>query len=552
MIKYILQSLLFMFSFTAVFSQETEDEKLKVPNYTDDYVVKNLSINSYNSDFGVAYYDDNTVIFSSTRKDAENINKRWEGNNQFFLNFYIGDSLFEGDVVSYKSLLGEGNSKFHESSATFNRNRTKVYFTRNTFYENKKGLSSDRILKLSIYIADVDPKGNWYNIVPFPYNSDEYSNGHPTLSLDNKKLYFSSDMSGSLGNSDIFVCDITDAGTFTFPKSLGGNVNTPGRDTFPFIAPDGTLFFSSDGHEGLGKLDIFKTDSDELELAAVQNIGEPFNSNRDDFAFVLNDNMLEGYFSSNRTGGKGDDDIYYFNSKKLNRQILKKEIVVEKPVECKNVIVGTVVDENDQTPLEGALVEILNQQGETVFKSTLGEDGTFTYTTKCSETYQIKAEKRLYLSEELKVNTTDNLDEENKINISLIPEVTKRGDKYVVDIYPIYFDYDDFAINKQAAAELDKVIEFMYKYPKVIIEGGSHTDCRGKDTYNLTLSAKRAKATVDYIINNGKIDPSRITSKGYGETSPVNECIDGVKCSEELHALNRRTEFVIVNPESIQ
>jgi len=377
--------------------------------------------------------------------------------------------------------MGEGNSKFHESNAAFNLDRTKVYFTRNTFYENKKGLSTDRKLKLSIYIADVSSSGIWSNIVPFPYNSDEYSNGHPTLSLDGKKMYFSSDMPGSIGRSDIFVCDITASGTFTLPISLGGNVNTPGRDTFPFIAPDGTLYFASDGHVGLGKLDIYKTDSDELELAAVQNIGEPFNSNRDDFSYVINDNMLEGYFASNRPGGKGDDDIYYFSSKKLKRETIKREIVDAKPIECKNVIVGIVVDENDQTPLEGALVEIMDNQGETVYKSTLGEGGSFTYNAKCNETYQIKTDKRLYLSEELKINTTDKLDEEIKINISLIPEVIKRGDKYIIDINPIYFDYDDFSINKQAVAELDKVIEFMYKYPKSIIEGGSHTDCRGTE-----------------------------------------------------------------------
>jgi len=546
----LLITIVFLFQFT-ITAQETESGK-KVPDFSDEYIIKNLSVNSYNSDFGVAYYSDDKIVFSSTRKDAENVSKRWEGNNQYFLNFYVGDSLVEGDVLSYESLMGEGNSKFHESNATFNKEKTKVYFTRNNFYESKKGLSSDRKMKLAIYIAEVDNLGKWYNIVPFPYNSEEYNNGHPTLSLDGKTMYFTSDMPGTLGGTDIFKVEITQSGTFTVPLNLGGSVNSPGREMFPFIAPDGTLYFSSDGHEGKGKLDIFKTDSDELELASVQNIGEPFNSSRDDFAYVLNNNMLEGYFSSNRPGGKGDDDIYYFNSKKLKREVVKKKVEVQAPLVCKNTIIGTITDEHDQSLLAGALVEIIDVDGNTVYKSTLGDTAAFLLTTKCETSYLIKASKSLYLSEELKVNTTQDLDKEIIINISLIPEVIKRGDKYIVDINPIYFDYDSFNVNKQAAMELDKVIEFMYKYPRVIIEGGSHTDCRGPEAYNLSLSSKRAKTTVDYIIKNGKIDSSRITSKGYGETTPVNECVDGVKCSEELHALNRRTEFVIVNPESIQ
>lgn len=529
-----------------------QEDSNRIPDYSDEYIVKNLAINSYNSDFGVTYYNDNTIIFSSSRKDSDNTNKRWEGNNQFFLNFYVGDSIVDGDVMGYHSLQGEGNSKFHESNAVFNRDRTKVYFTRNTFYENKKGLSTDRKLKLSIYIADVSANGKWSNIVPFPYNSDEYSNGHPTLSLDGKTLYFTSDMPGSMGRSDIFKCEITGTGTFTVPKNLGGNVNTPGREMFPFIAPDGTLYFSSDGHNGMGKLDIFKTDSDELELAAVQNIGEPFNSSRDDFAFILNENMLEGYFSSNRPGGKGDDDIYYFNSKKLRKEVVVKKVEVKENKICKNTLIGIVTDEDDKSLLEGALVEIIDIDNNVVFKSVLGEKANFNLDLKCGTSYIIHTEKRFYLPEDIKINTTNNFDEEIIVNISLLSEVKKVGDKLVIDIETIYFDYDDFGINKQAAMELDKVIAFMYKHPEVIIEGGSHTDCRGSENYNLALSSKRAKSTVDYVIRSGKIDPTRISSKGYGETEPVNQCVDGVKCSEEEHAMNRRTQFVIVNPDAYQ
>ncbi len=534
------------------FSQERDENENthKIPDHSEEYKVSNLAINSIDSDFGASYYTKTEILFTSTRKDSDNSGKKWKGNNQRFLNFYVGEINDEGEVTSYESLKGEGNTRFHESNATFNRSYTKVYFTRNNFYQEKKGLSNKRIMKLSIYIADVDSQGKWHNIVPFPYNSEEYNNGHPTLSLDGKTMYFTSDMPGTVGKTDIFMVDIKDTGTFTVPLNLGGNVNTPGREMFPFIASDGTLYFSSDYHKGKGKLDIFKTDSDELELAAVQNIGEPFNSSRDDFAFVLNTNLLEGYFSSNRTQGKGDDDIYYFVSHK------KKEIVVkEEPkivVDCKNIIVGIITDNNDQNPISKSLVEIIDTEGNTVHKVKVGSDGRFKFEAKCSTTYIVKASKPLYLEKEITVFTTNFVGQEVDANISLVPEVKKRDGKIIIDIESIYFDFDDHHITPQAAVELDIVIAFMNKYPKVIIEGGSHTDSRGPASYNLKLSARRANSTVTYIKRNGQYDSTRISAHGYGETDLVNNCSDGVRCSDDEHALNRRTEFVIKNPDILE
>jgi outer membrane protein OmpA-like peptidoglycan-associated protein len=405
-------------------------------------------------------------------------------------------------------------------------------------------------MKLSIYIADVDKNGKWSNIVPFPYNSKEYNNGHPTLSLDGKTMYFTSDMPGSVGKTDIFKVDITETGAFTVPENLGGNVNTPGKEWYPFIAADGTLYFSSDYHKGKGKSDIFKTDSDELELAAIQNIGEPFNSSRDDFAFTLNDNLLEGYFSSNRTKGRGDDDIYYFVSNR-KKELIKKQKPIQEVV-CKNMIVGTVTDNGDQSLLVNSLVEILDAEGNTVYKVKVGEDAHFEYEAACSEVYKIQVSKPLYLDKEITVSTTDVLGQEVDANISLVSEVIKRDGKIIIDIESIYFDFDDHRITPQAAVELDKVIAFMYKYPKVIIEGGSHTDSRGGAAYNMKLSIRRANSTVSYIMKNGEYDGTRISAHGYGETSLVNNCSDGVKCSDEEHQLNRRTEFVIKNPSALE
>jgi outer membrane protein OmpA-like peptidoglycan-associated protein len=550
--RFTIYLLITLTASISLFSQEynEEDPSKRIPDHTGEYKVTNLEINSYDSDFGVTYYEEGKILFTSTRKDSDNSAKRWKGNNQRFLNFYVGETDDQGNVISYESLKGEGNTKFHESNATFNKDHTKVYFTRNTLYGTKKGLSKDRKMKLSIYIADVDSEGKWHNIVPFPYNSDEYSNGHPTLSLDGKIMYFTSDMPGTIGKTDIFKVEITETGTFTVPKNLGGNVNTPGREMFPFIAADGTLYFSSDYHKGKGKLDIFKTDSDELELAAIQNIGEPFNSSRDDFAFVLNNNLLEGYFSSNRTGGRGDDDIYYFVNKNKSKIIKKREPLPEVP--CTNLITGVITDKKDEALLSNALVEIFDQEGNTVYKVKVGPDGHFEYETPCEKTYIVKASKPLYLEKEITVYTTDVLGQEVTANISLVPEIIKVNGKIVIDIESIYFDFDDYRITPQAAIELDKVIAFMNKYPKVIIEGGSHTDSRGRADYNMKLSEKRARSTVNYIMKNGHFDATRISAHGYGETQLVNNCSDGVRCSDEEHARNRRTEFVIINAETME
>ena len=542
--------LLLLFSFTGLFAQEGEG-KDKIPDYSGVYKIRNLEVNSYDSDFGVTYYGKDKIIFSSTREDSDNSSKKWKGNNQRFLNFYIGEIDDTGDVVSYESVQGEANTRFHEACATFNKEHTKVYFTRNNYYEDKKSLSKNRIMKLSIYIADVDKDGKWHNIVPFPYNSKEYNNGHPTLSLDGKTMYFTSDMPGTVGKTDIFKVEIKETGTFSLPENLGGNVNTPGREMFPFIAADGTLYFSSDYHKGLGKLDIFKTDSDELELAAIQNIGKPFNSRRDDFAFVLNDNLREGYFSSNRPGGRGDDDIYYFKS---TEKVEEKEEAPVVESECTNIIKGVVSDAHEKTPLPGARITILDVKGKELFKTKTDEEGRYSYTAACNQNYTITASKNLYIDDGLQFKTSKTTGQEITADIALTSEVIKRDGKILIDIESIYFDYDSSKITKRAAKELDKVIAFMYKYPKVIIEGSSHTDSRGSNAYNLKLSERRAQSTVDYIKRNGHYDASRIYAMGYGETRPVNRCVDGVKprCTDAEHALNRRTEFTIVNPEVLE
>ena len=527
-----------------------QDKGIVLAEREHEYKVRNINVNTMSSDFGVTYYKDSVIVFSSTRKAEGNSNRKWKGNNQRFLNFYLGKIDKNGDVKEFKSVGGEGNTKYHEACATFTRDGKRVYFTRNNYYKSKKGLSRDRKMKLAIYIADVKDDGSWYNIRPFPYNSEEYNNGHPTLSLDGKTMYFTSDMPGTIGRTDIFKVEITETGDFGVPENLGGNVNTPGREMFPFIAADGTLYFSSDGHKGYGKLDIFKTDSDELELAAVQNLGKPFNGHRDDFAFVLNKNLLDGYFSSNRVGGKGDDDIYFFSS--LDRPKQKEEIVEVDEGPCESKIFGVVKDGNDQSLLNKAVVTLYDMDGKLLYKVRVKEDGTYSFKVDCGKRFLVKAHKPLYLDEQKKVKSGTEMGDDKELDFYLTPEIVKRDGKILVDIDNIYFDFDSAKITRQASVELEKVIALMRKYPKIRIEGSSHTDCRGSAEYNMKLSERRAQSSVDFIIQYGHIDPSRIYAKGYGETKPVNHCVDGVKCTDEEYAKNRRTEFEIINPKVLE
>ncbi len=547
--KNLIFTILLLFSLFAFSQEERLTGEVVHDTPIEKYTVKNIEVNSYYSDFGATYYGDQ-VVFASARKDKENMDKKWKGNNQRFLNFYIGATTDNGEVIEHKSLMGEGNSRFHESNATFTKDRQKVYFTRNNYYDKRKGLSSERIMKLAIYIADVDADGGWYDIRPFPYNSEEYNNAHPTLSLDGSIMYFASDMPGTMGRSDIFKVEMTDTGDFGLPENLGGNVNSEGRESFPFIAADGRLYFSSDYHKGLGGLDIFKTDSDELELAAIQNIGKPFNSKRDDFSYVMHANMREGYFASNRVGGKGDDDIYYFTSGVKKEK--KEEVIPEPEVVCTNVITGIVTENKENSIVSGALVEILDFEGNTLYKVSVAEDGRYSFEATCDTRYIIEASKPLYLGMSKQMITTDEIGQEVTVNLSLTPEVIKVNGKIIIDIEPIYFDFDSYAITKSAATELEKVIALMRKYPEIIVEGGSHTDARGREAYNLKLSEGRANATVNFIKNYGVIEPHRIFARGYGETQIKNKCIDGVRCLDSEHAVNRRTEFVIVNPEILE
>jgi len=530
--KNNLLLVLFLIS-ASIFSQTTAG----------DYKVENLDSNSSNSDFGTAFYGEDKIIFSSSKKSGI-LKAKWKINKQPFLNLYVGTISTDGSVSDVKQFSNRLNTKFHEASVSFTPNQKEVFFTRDNYYNSKLGKNEEGITNLAIYKASVAPDGSWSDVRSLPFNNVKYSVGSPSVSKDGKKIYFASDMPGSLGLTDIYVVDILENDTYGIPKNLGKKINTTGSDNFPFIDKENVLYFSSDSRkDGMGGLDVYAAKMYDSSISDVLHLGSPVNSSADDFAYILKNDINEGYFSSNRDGGKGDDDIYHFKASPPLK------------IECDQVVTGTVKDLKTGDLIDGAIVVLFDDKDGEVNSSTTGADGSYKFTVDCKKSYKIVASKENYKQDSKTFKTEENPDAKLNINLEIdpipavvAPEVVVTKEKVIVNINPIYFDFNKANIREDAVIELDKVVAIMQKYPELIIEGGSHTDVRGVDAYNLNLSSRRAKSTVKYIISKG-IDANRITAKGYGETQIINQCTEGVKCSESEHQQNRRTEFVIQNPD---
>ncbi len=504
----------------------------KKSNYTLEDI---RSINSRYSDFAPTEHE-GKLIFASSRDSGAGIKRIHKWNNQPFLDLYetkVGEQT--GSFSKPKKFNKLLNSKFHESTTTFTNDGNTVYFTRNNYTDGKYKKDKNGTNKLKIYKSTREGKG-WTTPVEMPFNSDEYSTAHPTLNADNTKLYFASDMEGTIGLSDIWVVAINEDGSYGTPVNMGRPVNTEGRETFPFMSKNGNLYFASDGHPGLGGLDVYVTtprlSSNDEET--VINIGEPVNGSYDDFTFIVNDETQIGYFASNRKRGMGSDDIYRF---------------VQEVIPCEVVLDGKVLDKDDGTPISGATVQLMNATNDIVATVLTELDGSYTFdTVGCEEQYIVRGTKETYSGDEVVFQTPDESNTiTNNLQLELIEKPIEVGDDLTVllDLNPIYFDFDRFNIRPDAALELEKVISVMKQYPEMVIDARSHTDSRGKDSYNLSLSDKRAKSTVEYIINQG-IESRRISGAGYGETQLVNECSNDVECSEEAHQLNRRSEFIVI------
>lgn len=497
------------------------------------YEIKNLDINTKYSDFGTTLFGKNKVIYTSSKRGFGNTSRIWKGNKQPFLDLYQGELDSNGEIYNSNPLSKVINSKFHEGITAISRDLKTMYFTRNNYYKNKKNKDDNHNVNLAIFITTLQEDGKWGEPKSFALNNKNYSCGHPTLSLDEKRLYFSSDMPGGFGKTDIYYVEIKDDGSYGTPVNLGPKINTAGHEKFPFISHDNILYFSSDGRKNLGDLDVYLINLDHKNTTEPTAIEAPINSTFDDFAFVIQLDNKRGYFSSNRAGGKGDDDIYSFN-------------INTPKVECHQKIQGKIIDSADKSNVSGATVVLYDQNGKELQTTIVQKDASFTFDIECNKKYQLKASKMGYAQTDAQLESTSENKKTHNIEMSLLMnDFEAIKEKTLIKINPIYFDLNSSKIRRDAEIELNKVVEVMKKYPDIVIECSSHTDSRASDQYNMWLSERRAKNTVDYIVSKG-ISPNRISGKGYGERQLINKCKDGVKCTETHHQDNRRTEFMLI------
>lgn len=569
--------------------------------------IKNLNINTTTSEFGAVLVDSN-LVYTASRKKSGAIPKLYRWNNQNYLDIYSHaiHKLAMGDSLSVP-LSNTINTKMHEGTFAITKDRKTIYFTRNS---NKK-TNTKKITHLKIYKAEwVD--GEWKNDVELPFNGDAFSTEHPALSEDETKLYFASDREGGLGSFDLYFVDIQSDGFYGNPINLGKDINTDKKEQFPFLDQEGNLYFSSNGHPGYGLLDVFISKNENGIFQKPDNLGLPVNSGYDDFSLTLNPSEKQGFFSSNRPGGKGSDDIYSFRE--------NKPLIIE---DCQQFIAGTLTDKTTKLPISNGKISLLDTEGKVIKTIMTGQDASFKFLVECSVEYKIEAKKEGYednfkvvltnkernaiidgsltlfsreerekqkalalqkkreeaekmaLAEAEKKRREERIAEEQRLQLEKEEEEKKKiaekkakkehlqkiekviqqekdivteDGRTIIKTEEIHFDYSMWYLRRESRKRLGKVIEIMKSNPGIVLEIGTHTDIRGNSEYNRKLSQKRADSAKEFLVENG-IAEKRVIAKGYGESRPIVKCETVESCTEEDHEWNRRCELVIVKWE---
>ena len=519
----------------ATLYKNQKDYKSIIAKNSGRYEVKTTNINSAFSDYGAAMYG-TQLIFSSSRENASlaKVNTKWTSNE--FLNLYTVKRAEDGILSNPEKFSNSVNSKFHEDTPVFTKDMKTVYFTRNNYTNGKVGKNQEEKVLLKLYRASL-VNGKWIDIIEVPFNSNNYSVAHPALSPDEKTLYFASNMPGTKGQSDLFKVEITGDNTYSTPVNLTGSLNTEGRETFPHITQDNELYFASDGQLGLGGLDIFVTKLDkEGNPGDIINVGAPINGPMDDFAFLIDLPSSSGYFSSNRDGGIGLDDIFYF------KQIKTIELG------CNQELVGVITNSETGEVLSNTKVTLFDENFKELQVTQSDAKGNYSFPVQCNEKYYVRNEKEEFETKEAPIKIS-NISGKTELSLAtakkIIPIKVGTDLAKLLNIAMLYFDTNKSLIRKDAALELEKVLEVMKKYPTMAIDIRSHTDCRATAVYNKNLSDRRAKSTMAWLVSQG-IESTRLNAKGYGESNLINKCADGVFCSEEEHQVNRRSEFIVV------
>ncbi len=548
------------------------------------FITNEAMINSDGLEYSPAFLEDG-IVFISTQvatKKYKIKDKRIDMNKMsIFRATREDDGLLNAPNPFANELLSRG----HEGPLTFDRTAHNIFFTRNNIKNGKRKKAKDGVVKMQIYATrKVDDK--WQEVVKLPFNDDDFNSVHPTISVEGDALYFASDRPGGYGGMDIWVVYRT-GGKWSEPENLGAQINTEVDDIFPYIHADGTLYFSSRGHEGFGELDLFTSQDFGGSWGAPVNMGIPFNSEYDDFGFIVDRDKKNGYFSSSRPGGMGLDDIYSFYAidgldKMLGTEILEPELFA---VHVSDFSTGEMIDSAlityailDENTFSNAIKTISNEEAnsnEILLRIPINDNSLSGITDSWGKypmylnpgTYVILINKRGYTPQQVIFNTAsdeneifinlekesvvpqkENVVKENPVVVNLdnssidFPSTIKEGT--VFQLPNIYYNFNDASIRPDAKIDLDALATFLITYADIEIELSSHTDSRGGTRYNRQLSQKRAENAVKYLTSKG-INKSRMVAVGYGESQLRNKCKDGVRCSELEHQYNRRTEVKI-------
>ncbi|WP_281235341.1 OmpA family protein [Flavobacterium gelatinilyticum] len=550
------------------FSQTVPSDKravlfLKNRTYLEDiksnsgrFDIADAGINTADSDYGSTILN-NKLVFTSARDTGDIIKKNFKWTNKAISTLYAVDLKPDGSIGK-PMLFHKKNLKvnLNQSTPVFTKDGKTMYFTRNNSVNGKRRQNENKVTFLKLYKAALIDN-EWKEVQELPFNSDQYSVAHPALSLDEKTLYFASDMPGTFGLSDLFKVSILADGTFGKPENLGPEINTEGRETFPFISDENELYFASDGRPGLGGLDIYvsKINKDD-SFDEVQNVGEPINSKQDDFAFMINSKNRNGFFSSNRVNGHGLDDVYRFTE---NRRLI-----------CEQQISGTITDQETGETLANVALVLFDEARQSAVEAVSDANGNYVFSNvKCGKKYFIKTSKEDYFLKEVsltlkKANGSAAMPialEKKPKPITTIPAVVIKANSIkpvkvnitvgtdlakLLNIPMNFFDLGKATIKKESEPKLQKVVDLLNQYSTIKVDIRSHTDSRSSAESNQILSDKRAQSTKDWLISRG-INANRLTAKGYGETQLLNRCADGVKCTEKEHQQNRRSEFIIIS-----
>lgn len=484
--------------------------------------------NSEYSEFGPVLFKGQ--VFYASARSGKGRNYGWT--KEPYLDIYVSDYDAATGGLTDESVLGSKvNTKFNEGTVSFSPDGTTMYFSGESL-DRKAGLfgkkfKKDEEGKSTINIYSATKVGDeWGNVTTLPFNNENSNASGPAVSADGKRLYFSSDMEGTIGKADLWYVTINE-GSYGEPVNLGKKINTEGSEMFPYISSKNIMYFASNGHPGLGMMDIFASQMDGNDFGSVRNVGAPINSGNDDFSYTVDEESQKGFFASNRSGGAGSDDIYSF-----------EQIV---PI-CDVDLAVQIVDAKTKAILPMTSVVIYDENSNKVADKMSDENGFVRFKYECNQAFKVEANREMYSINSIDIAKTDEPDVME--TLPLTPIIVE--DRVVLN--PIFFELDKHNITAQGAAELDKLVEVMNRYPIMVIQATSHTDSRGKDAYNMALSDRRAKSTAQYVISKG-IDASRISGQGKGETELINKCANGVKCSKEEHQANRRSEFIITNPD---